>query len=53
MAGAFGALCWPALAGVVVVSDLVAPLPGLGRAGPIIAVSLAWRPADCRPGPFW
>lgn len=41
MAGVFGALCWPALAGVVVVSDLVAPLvlgPAWAGAGPIIAV---------------
>jgi hypothetical protein len=40
-AGLFGALCWPALAGLAVVSDWIAPLllgPAWAGAGPIIAV---------------
>jgi len=41
LSGLFGALCWPALAGLAVVSDDIAPVvlgPAWAGAGPIIAV---------------
>lgn len=41
LSGVFGALCWPAMAGLAVVSDEIAPLvlgPAWAGAGPIIAV---------------
>jgi O-antigen/teichoic acid export membrane protein len=41
LSGLFGALCWPALAGLAVVADEIAPVllgPAWAGAGPIIAV---------------
>lgn len=48
LSGLFGALCWPALAGLAVVADEIAPVmlgPAWRGAGPIIAVFCAARMA--------
>lgn len=48
LSGLFGALCWPALAGLAVVSDEIAPVmlgPAWAGAGPIIAVFCVARMA--------
>jgi hypothetical protein len=51
LSGLFGALCWPALAGLAVVADEIAPVllgPAWAGAGPIIAVFCLARWQHCR-----